>query len=308
MSRGKILITPRSLTLEPDASLQLLEKEGYELVFTRAGELPDEKELSGHVPHCVGWLAGVEPIRRHILERAPRLKAISRNGSGIDNIDLEAAKELNVKVLRSAGANARGVAELTVALVFNLARHIRYSDTAVRHGDWKRKKGMELKGRTIGLIGCGSIGLQVAEICLGLGMKVLAYDVYPSHRFSKNPSFRYVDMDFLLKNVEVISLHCPPASKPVLDANALEKMQQGGIIINTARSSLIDHDALLQCLNSGQISGFATDVYDQEPPQPHLLFQHVNVITTAHIGGYTKESATRAARQAVENLIKALEQ
>lgn len=307
MHKGKILITPRSLTLERDASLELLEEEGYELVFTEAGKLPGEKELSGHLPHCIGWLAGVEPINRNVLERARCLKAISRNGSGVDNIDLQAAKEFNIKVLRSAGANAQGVAELTLALVFNLARYVHYSNTAIKQGEWKREKGFELKDKTIGLIGCGAIGQQVAYLCLGLGMNVMAYDLYPSAGLSKESKFAYTELDSLLKNVDIISLHCPPASSPIIDNNALGKMKKGVMLVNTARSSLVDPGAVLAHLEQGNLSGFATDVYDREPPVPHPLFQHPHVITTAHIGGYTQESASRAALQAVRNLIRALQ-
>lgn len=306
MHKGKILITPRSLTREGDPSLEQLKMEGYELVFTRAGMMPNENELAGYVPQCVGWLAGVEPIKRSILERAPKLKVISRNGTGIDNIDLQAAQDLRIKVLRSAGANARGVAELTIGLMFNLSRHILYSSTALKNGEWKRQKGSELQNKTMGLVGCGAIGRQVADMCLGLGMKVLAYDKFPSPGSLNHPEFDFTDLKTLLENSHVISLHCPPSHGPVLDMDSLGLVQKGAIIINTARSALVEKDAILQYIEVGKISGFATDVYDYEPPTPHPLLRHPKVITTAHIGGFTSESTAKAAGEAVRNLIKAL--
>ena len=146
-------------------------------MFSPAGRFPAEDELTQLLPDCVGFLAGVEPVTAKVLESAQSLRVISRNGTGIDNIDLDAARKLNIKVYRVEAANARGVAELTMALMLSITRAIPYSDARLKQGVWRRKKGIELRGRTLGLIGCGSIGREVACLALGFGMRVLAYDL-----------------------------------------------------------------------------------------------------------------------------------
>jgi D-3-phosphoglycerate dehydrogenase len=277
---NKILVTPRVLT----------------------------RELLCLLPGCVGMLAGAERISARVLEAAKELKAISRNGTGVDNIDLEAAERLNIRILRAEGANARGVAELAIGLVLAGVRAIPYSDAQMKTGNWSRKKGMEIDGRTLGLIGCGKIGKLVAQMALGLGMTVIAYDLYPDQTFTPSPKFRFAALDMVLQMSDVISLHCPPKQDgtPIIDKEAITHMKKGVYLMNTARPSLIDEEAVLKALNSGQIAGFATDVFHKEPPEISELFSHKNVITTPHIGGFTVESVVRAAQAAVENLLQFL--
>lgn len=302
----KILVTPRSLTRAGHPALDRLRKAGYEVIFSTPGKQPDEEELLGLLPGCAGMLAGVERISARALEAAKDLKAISRNGTGIDSIDLEAAERLNIKILRAEGANAHGVAELAIGLLFSLTRSISYSDAQMKSGRWNRKKGIEIDGRTLGIIGCGKIGKLVAQMALGLGMEVIAYDLYPDQTFTPSPKFRFAVLDEILGTSDVISLHCPPThdGTPIIDKETVAKMKKGVYLVNTARPSLIDEEAVLEALNSGYIAGFATDVFQQEPPETSELFSHENVITTPHIGGFTVESVNNAARVAVENLLR----
>ena len=145
---AKILVTPRSLTREGDPALELLKSAGYELVLCTPGKAPDEEELIRLLPGCVGWLAGVEKISERVLRTGRDLKAISRNGTGVDSIDLDACRKLGIPVLRAEGANARGVAELTIALLLSLMRSLPFSDSRMKAGGWERRKGTELEGRT----------------------------------------------------------------------------------------------------------------------------------------------------------------
>src|SRR4030042_4101923 len=149
---AKILITPRSLTQKGHPELDKLKKAGYELIFSTPGVQPDENELLKLLPDCIGMLAGVEKISAKVLESAKNLKAISRNGTGVDSIDLKAAERLNIKILRAEGANARGVVELTIGLLFSLIRAIPFSSTEMKLGKWSRKQGIEIEGRTLGII------------------------------------------------------------------------------------------------------------------------------------------------------------
>lgn len=305
---NKILITPRSLTREGDPALDKLATEGFELLFSTAGVQPGEDELLSLVPGCAGWLAGVEKISSRVLKAAADLKVISRNGTGIDSIDLDAASRLGITIARAEGANARGVAELAVSLLFALCRSIPFSDSAMKGGKWSRRKGFEIDGRTLGLIGCGKIGKIVASLVIGLGMKVKAYDMYPDKGLNPSGDFQFADFDAVLREADVISLHCPPNEDgtSLIGGGELCTMKDGVCIINTARATLVDEDALLAALESGKLFGYATDVFQIEPPPPSPLLSHEKVVTTPHIGGLTTESVSRATRAAVENILAML--
>jgi phosphoglycerate dehydrogenase-like enzyme len=277
-------------------------------VFSSPGVLPTEKELIELLPGCVGYLAGVETISAAVLESASELKVISRNGTGIDNIDLAAAERLSISVCRAIGANARGVAELTIALMLALSRSILYSDAAIKRGKWERRKGIEVASRTLGIIGCGNIGRLVAEFALALGMEVIGHDVAEDCSFAPSDRFRYASLDDLLAQADVISIHCPsqPTGEPLIDQAAFSRMKDGVLLINTARPDLVDTAALAACLESGRVAGAALDVFDVDPPADSPLAKHDRVIATPHIGGFTEESIRRAVEVAVANLLENL--
>ncbi len=305
---AKILITPRSLTREGDPALNLLKDAGYDLVTCTPGKSPDEEELMRLLPGCAGWLAGVEKITERVLASAPGLKAISRNGTGVDSIDLGACRRLGIKVLRADGANARGVAELTLALMLSLLRSVPWSDSRMKAGAWERRQGAELEGRTLGVIGCGKIGKLVARFALALDMDVLGHDAYPDPSFSPSPRFRWVEREALLSQADVVTLHCPhtPGEPPLIDRRAVSSMRKGVYLVNTARAGLVDNAAVLEGLEQGRVSGYAVDAYEKEPPEPSPLFAHDRVVTTPHVGAFTAESVSRATRAAVDNLLAAL--
>jgi phosphoglycerate dehydrogenase-like enzyme len=305
---SKVLITPRSLTRDGHPSLDLLKDAGYEVVFATPGKQPDEAELIELLPGCVGYLAGVEKISAKALDAASALKVISRNGSGIDNIDLEAAKGHGITICKTEGANAKGVAELTIALMFSLARFIPFHDEKMKTKTWERRKGLELENRTLGLIGCGQIGTETAVRALGLGMEVVAYRRHPDRSFAPSERFSWVQLDELLSRSDVVSLHWPanPDGTPVVTAQLIGRMKKGVLLINTARASLIDEKAVLDALEGGTIAGVATDVYAKEPPEDYTLVNHDRVIATPHLGGYTEESVDRATTEAVHNIIGTL--
>ncbi|MEY4696289.1 MAG: hypothetical protein RIT14_717, partial [Pseudomonadota bacterium] len=253
-----------------------------------------------------GWLAGVEPISPAVLAAAKGLRVISRNGTGVDNIDLAVAGEHGIKVERAMGANARGVAELAITLMLSAFRSVPWSDAHLRRGDWQRRIGIEAQGRTLAVIGCGAIGREVADLALGLGMWVVGYDPFPSNSFAR-PGFRFAPLEEALTSADAISLHCPPGAAPILDEAMIARLKRGVVVVNTARAELVDDAALLAALESGQIGGLATDVFRTEPPEPSALLAHPRVIQTPHAGGFTEESVDRATRVAVENLLKVLE-
>lgn len=307
--KGKILVTPRSLTRSVHPALDAMADAGYEIVACTPGEMPTEDELVQLVPGCVGYLAGVERVTERVLDAADSLRVIGRNGTGIDNVDLAKAEEMGIKVCRAEGANARGVAELTFSLILSLVRSIPFSDVAMKGERWERRKGIELQGRTLGLVGCGKIGQMTAEFGLAFGMKVIAFDPYPNPDFAPGGGFSYEPLDRVLAEADIISLHCPalPDGAPLLDEAALRTVKQGVYVVNTARGSLIDQDAILAALKDGRVAGVAVDAFDPEPPTDWRLVEHPRCIATPHIGGFTDESVSRAASVAVQNILDVLE-
>ena len=308
MSR-RILITPRSLTQAHSPDLVPLEKAGYELVYGPGGRMPTESELLQLVPGCVGWLAGVEVISERVLRAATELKAISRNGTGIDNVPISLAQQLGIMVLRAEAANARGVAELAICFALASLRHLPALHLNLRQGQWKLIRGREICDREFGLIGCGAIGRMVTEMALGLGARVAAFDPYPDKAFQPSEKFEWRSLDAVLSGAEILSLHCPPLpdGRPIIDHKALSHIQTGCCLINTARGSLIDEGSLIEALDTGKLSSYATDVFSTEPPDPASpLLRHERVIVTPHIGAFTDESIRRATLKAVENLVSAL--
>ena len=305
--KGKIAVTPRSLSRQGHPALAALTGAGYEVIFPTPGRQPAVDDLRQFLPGCVGYLAGVEPIPGEVLAACPQLKVISRNGVGVDNVDLAAAQRLSIAVEKAAGANARGVAELAITLMLAGLRAVPWSDQQIKAGGWARREGIEVRGRTLGVIGCGQIGKFVVEMALGLGMAARAYDLYPDATFRPAGDFQYVALPDLLAGADVISLHAPPAAQPLIDAAALARMQPGAYLINTARAGLIDEVAVLAALESGRLRGFATDVFPSEPPALTPLLQHARVIATPHAGGLTEESIERATTLAVSNLLKVLD-
>jgi len=305
----KILVTPRSLTQNGHPALKRFAEAGYEVVMSRPGVQPSEAELIGLLPGCVGMLAGVEPITSKVLDAAVDLKVIGRNGVGVDNIDLEAARRLGIRICPAVGSNARGVAELTIGLMLALARSIPFHDAALKAGRWERRNGFDLEGTTLGLLGCGRIGRDVARMALGIGMRVLAFDPVQDKTFAPGADFRYAAMEEVLKSSDVISLHCPPPKdgRALIDSQAIAEMKKGVLLVNTARAALLDERAVLDALEGGLVGGLATDVFDREPPGDNPLIRHSRVIATPHIGGYTVQSVDRAVTTAVKMMLECLQ-
>ncbi|MFL4910641.1 phosphoglycerate dehydrogenase [Streptomyces sp. MMS24-I2-30] len=307
---GRILITPRSLT-EAGATadvLRPLHNAGYDLVFSAPGRLPSGEELARLLPGCDGYLAGVEKISADVLNHADTLKVIARNGAGTDNVDLDAARGRGIAVERAAGANAQGVAELALALMLCGLRQIPASHTALRHGMWARSLGREATGRNLGIVGFGAIGRRLAAASVGLRMTVRYSDLAPVYTTGMDPAPEYTDLDSLVAASDVISLHVPatPDGRPLLDVDRIAALPQGAVVINTARATLVDEAAMLDALENGQVGAYCTDVFADEPPRPSDLLAHPRTVLSAHIGGYTEESSTRAAAEAVHRLLAVL--
>ncbi len=303
----KVLVTARSLTRSGHPALQALSDAGYEVLMPWPGVQPTEEQLLEVLPSCVAILAGVESITERVLTAsAGSLRIISRFGVGLDSIDMGAAERLGISVVGTPGANAQGVAELALALMFDGLRAVSWSDSRMKQGEWSRRKGFELEGKTLGIIGCGNIGQRLARMAIGVGMRVLGYDLYQDERMAGIERFSYTELERVMTESDVISLHCPPGDKPLLNSETLSRVRRGVVVVNTARDALVDHNAMLEALESGQITAYATDVYDREPPELDELLLHDRVVMTPHIGGFTEESVDRTTVAAVNNILDTL--
>jgi phosphoglycerate dehydrogenase-like enzyme len=304
----KVIVTPRSLSKGGHPLLERITAAGYQLVFPSPGAQPTEEQLLQVIGDAVGYLAGVERVSAALLARAARLKVISRNGTGVDNIDRAAAEARGITIRRAEGANARGVAELAFGHILAAARSIALADAELKAGRWTREKGFELEGRTLGILGCGRIGKQLARFALAFDMRVLAFDPYPDHAFAPSPAFAYAPLPEVLREAHVLSLHCPPPGdgRPLLGVEALATLRRGAVVVNTARQGLVDEGAMAAALRERRVAAYTMDAFDQEPPADLTLVRTRGVLATPHVGGFTDESVDRATAVAVDNLLATL--
>ena len=235
--------------------------------------------------------------------RGGRLRLIVRAGVGVDNIDVAHAEELGITVKNTPRASSHAVAELALGHMFSCARYISAAGYTMRQGRWAKKaygKGVELHGKTLGIIGYGRIGQTLGRMAQALGMNVLAYDIYRVEGVECE-TMRYVELDELLSNSDFISLHTPAMDgKPLINRENIGKMKDGVIFINTSRGNNVDEEALLEGLESGKIRAAGLDVYAQEPPRCEALLQHPNVSCTPHIGAATREAQHRIGMEIVD--------
>ena len=233
-------------------------------------------------------------VTAQLLEHATRLRAIGRAGVGVDNVDLDAATKKGIVVMNTPGGNAVAVAEHALALILALVRRIPQADGALKQGKWEKKKliGTELRSKTLGLIGLGKIGMEVARLAQAFQMEVVAYDPYVSTMLAREQNVRLVPLEELLKTSDFISLHASGTAetKHLLNAQTLALAKPGVRIVNCARGELINEADLLAALESGQVAGAGLDVFEQEPPKDFKLVGHPNVVATPHIAGSTEEA------------------
>ena len=308
----KVLITPRSFKNYRDLVLPHFASRGWAVVENMSGSTLHEDDLVAACQTGVdGIIVGLDPMPARVLRECRGLKAISKYGVGLDNIDLLTAKELGIAVRAAVGSNNISVAELTIALMFEAARRVSVQSAKVKAGKWERTLGVELTGKHLGLVGGGQIGQEVAVRARGLRMEVSIYDPYLNDtQFLADHDIRRVDsLPTLLSEADVVSLHAPLNSQTrhLLSATTLELLQPSAIIINTARGELIDEQALYAALYAKRIAFAAADVFSCEPPPPHApLLGLDNFILTPHAGAYTAEANERMAVLSAENLIAML--
>lgn len=250
-------------------------------------------------------------VTADVLARGSNLRVVGRAGTGVDNIDVDAATRAGILVVNAPASNSIAVAELAIGLLLSLARQIPLAHASLQSGKWERNKfmGWEARGKTLGLLGFGRIGSEVARRARSLEMRVLAYDPYISPERAEQLGVQAVSLETLLRDSDAISIHTPliESTRNLLNTERLNQMKRGAYIINCARGGIIDEAALLQALENGQIGGAALDVWAQEPPKDAALVNHPRVIGLPHLGASTEEAQALTAADVAEGVIDALE-
>ena len=255
----------------------------------------NSKDYTKHLPDAEALLVrSAVKVTREVMDRAPRLRIVGRAGVGVDNIDCDEATRRGIVVMNTPGGNATSVAEHTMALILSLARAVPSANASIRAGRWERKKfqGNEVFGKTLGIVGLGNIGRQVAQRAKPFGMEVVAFDPFVSSDAAKDCGVELLELDSLLERADYISLHLSLTAETagLINAATIAKMKDGVRIVNCARGELIDSESLDAAIRTGKVGGAGLDVYEREPPVDSPLIAHQNVVATPHIGGSTEEA------------------
>lgn len=301
----KVLISSKSFGTDSN-SMSLLKDAGFETIINQRKKLEFD-EFIEFIKDADGLIAGTEKITKELLDHAKSLKVISRFGVGMDNIDLNAAAEKKIIVLNTPSAPTDAVAELTVALILNLERKISEVDRSMHSGSWNPLMGSLLRGKTFGVVGLGRIGKEVVRLLSPFGLKIVAYEPYPDELFIKEYNIKLLSFHEVISHSDIISLHVPLTETTchMISDNEFSIMKKSVLLVNTARGSLINEDALIKALEQKTIYGAALDVFEKEPYNGELK-KFDNVILTPHVGSLTNETRIKMEREAVDNLINAI--
>ncbi len=308
MLDATVLVTARSFG-EGDPELRpSLERAVREVRYNDLGRSLTARELRPRLDGVNGLLAGVDEVDAAALA-TPGLRVVARYGTGVDGVDLEAARRHGVTVTHTPGANAAAVAEHALALMLLLCRPVTAAERAVREGRWPTLTGIELGRRTVSLLGAGEVGSRVARAAAALGCLVLAHDPVLDDARARELGVRRVSLDELVERAGVLSLHVPltETTRAIVDDALLGRLPAGALFVNTARGELVDEAALVRALDRGHVAGAALDTLSEEPPPAgHPLVGRDDVIVTSHIGAHTDEASAAMGRLAMDDLLAVL--
>ena len=290
LKKCRLLVTPTSYGKNDSRLKSELEALVGEVIYNPTGKPLLSAEVGQLLPGIDGYIAGLDAIDANALQQADRLRVISRYGVGVDNVDMATAREKGIIVTNTPGANSVSVAELALGLILALARQIPEAVEAVRLGRWPRYAGVTLEGKTIGILGLGTIGKQLARRLSGFDCTILAYDPYADKAFAQRHQVELASMDDVIANADFISLHLPllPETRNMVNFAFLNKMKEGAFLVNTSRGEVVDEKALFEALQSGHLRGAGLDAFRVEPPDPsNPLLKLPQVIATPHLGAQT---------------------
>jgi D-3-phosphoglycerate dehydrogenase / 2-oxoglutarate reductase len=305
----RLLVTPTSYGKNDSRLKTELEALVGEVIYNPTGKPLSSVEVANLLPGIDGYIAGLDCIDADALQAADRLKVISRYGVGFDNVDLPAARKKGIIVTNTPGANSVSVAELALGLMLALARQIPEAVEAVHQGKWPRYSGVSLEGKTIGILGLGAIGKQLARRLAGFDCRILAFDPSVDMVFVKENSIELGTMDQVIERADFVSLHLPllPKTRGIVNDTFLGKMKKGSYLINTSRGEVIDEASLLKALQSGHLKGAGLDAFSIEPPDPkNPLLALPQVISTPHLGAQTDGATSNMGWFAMKDCLAVL--
>ena len=297
----------RVLVADPiaESAEKKLRDAGFEITLRNKDEDgPLEEQIKGY--DCI-IIRSASKVTKEVLDAADSLKLVVRAGVGLDNVDLEAAKERGVKVRNTPEAPTVSVAEMVFSLMFALARNVTRADSSMKQERWEKKKlkGTELWQKNLGILGFGRIGFEVARRASAFGMSVLAYDVVDIDKECNEIGAERVSLDDLIERSDYISIHVPllPQTKGMIGTEQFKRMKKTAFVVNTARGGVVDEEALLDALNEGLIAGAALDVFGSEPPTDWKLVKHPKLVATPHLASSTSEAQVRVGDLTVQKVI-----
>ena len=304
-----IAVSTSTFSRQDPRPLEKMQAAGYEVRLNPHGRQLDRAETMALLDGAVGLVAGTEELDREVLLAATDLRAIARCGRGVDNVDQETAAERGITVDSTPEPPAEAVAELTLAGILSLLRHLPAADRELRQGEWRKPMGSLLRGRTVGLVGLGRVGKRLVELLMPFVCPILATDPVPDDWFAERHGIRFVELERLLAEADVVSLHLAPrrGGTTLLDAERLAMLKPGAILVNTARGGLVDEAALYELLACGKLAGAFLDVFAEEPYSGPLR-ELPQVLMTPHIGSYAAETRARMEEEAVDLLLAALDE
>ncbi len=308
MDKPRVLITSIFLKAGDEVD-RYLASHGMETVYRPWHGGRTEEELIGLLRAIDGAIVSTDPFTARVIQAADRLRVISRTGVGYDAVDVPAATKHGILVTTTPGVNRHAVADWALALMLCCARKIPEHLAEVRRGTWTRHKGMDLAEKTLGVVGLGTIGKEVAKRAKAFGMRVLACDPVPDHPFAERQGIAYVSLEDLLRQSDFISLHCflNAATRHLINAERLALMKPTAFLINTARGGIVDTEALSQALRAKRIAGVGLDVFEGEPLSADSPLRGLETVyLTPHCAGSTLDARRRSGRMAAENLVRGL--
>ncbi len=304
----RVLVTARSFRREPGEHKRVLQEADCELIETLNTQPLTEAEMIPLIGDADALITGLDQVTARVIEAGPRLKVISKCGSGVDHIDLDAATRQGVVVTSTPGANSIAVAELTIGLMLTLARRIPQHVQLVKTGSWERIVGVELANKRLGIVGLGRVGQAVAQRARSFEMRIAYSDTRRRQDLEDEGWLTYADLSTLMADSDIVSLHCPLTAQTygLIGEDQLRAMKPTSFLINTARGGLVDEMALTRALREGWIAGAASDAFVHEPPRASPLLKLDNFIGTPHVGAATREAIQQMAVMAAKNTIQVL--
>lgn len=302
----KILITSNSFAKFDDGPRNQMLDKGWELIGNRYHYIMNEEEMMKEVEDVDAIILGSDTVSKKVLEKANKLKIISRYGVGLDNVDLEEAKRRNIKVTTTKNCNTEAVADFTIGLMLSTLRHICNVDHSLKKGTWAKETGMDLCHKTVGVFGLGAIGKEVIKRLEGFDCTILGYDKYIDKAYCEAHRIEVLTPDEILQRADIITLHIPGNvdGTHFINEREIKMMKEHAVLINTARASLIDENALLKALKDKRIYGYGADVFMDEP-HVNPLFQSLdNVVLSPHNAAVSVEAIHKMSQTAVDHIIE----